>query len=317
MALYVVTGGAGFIGSNIVEELVKRGEKVRVIDNFSNGKMENIQPFLSNIELFRGDIRDIDTVRQVLKGADYVLHQAALGSIPRSIANPIETNSCNADGTLNMLVASKEMGIKRFVYASSSSVYGNSEELPKKENMITKPCSPYGVSKLIGEMYCRVFFDVYELKTVILRYFNVFGKHQDPTSQYAAVIPKFITEIQRGVPPVIFGDGEQTRDFTYVSNVVEANLMACSQDIEMYGEPFNIAFGEKHSVIELFNRVASILSKEISPRFQEGRKGEIKHSYADTSKARSIFGYKPLIDFKSGIELAIEWYKKEYSALLQ
>jgi nucleoside-diphosphate-sugar epimerase len=222
--LYLVTGGAGFIGSNIAERLVQQGERVRVLDNFATGKRENIAPWLDRIELIEGDVRDPETVRRAMEGVEYVLHQAALPSVPRSVADPLTTHQVNATGTLNVLLAAREAGVKRLVYASSSSVYGNNPELPKREDMPTNPLSPYAVSKLAGEQYCRTFAQVYGLDTVCLRYFNVFGPRQDPASQYAAVVPKFVTAMLNGGQPVIYGDGTQSRDFTYVENVVEINL---------------------------------------------------------------------------------------------
>ncbi len=246
MSLYLVTGGAGFIGSNIVERLVRQGERVRVLDNLSTGKRENLVSWLDRLELIEGDIRDVETVHGAMAGVDYVLHQAALPSVPRSVADPLASHQVNATGTLNVLPAARDAGVKRLVYASSSSVYGDSPTLPKQEEMPTNPISPYAVSKLAGENYCRVFFRVYGLETVCLRYFNVFGPRQDPTSQYAAVIPRFITAMLDGRRPVIYGDGRQSRDFTYIENVVEANLLAC-QAKDVAGEVLNIACGESFS----------------------------------------------------------------------
>jgi nucleoside-diphosphate-sugar epimerase len=310
MALYLVTGGAGFIGSNIVEELVKIGEKVRVLDNFSTGKKENITPFMDRIELLEGDIRDRDLVKKAVAGVDYVLHQAALGSIARSIADPLETNSCNVDGTINLLSASCEAGVKRFVYASSSSVYGNTPELPKKETISPFPCSPYGVSKYVGELYCRVFHDIYRLETVLLRYFNVFGRRQDPASHYAAVIPTFISALLEDRAPRIFGTGEQSRDFTFVDNVVQANLKACSPRLHSFGEAFNIACGERTSVRDLYGKISSLLSKDTPPVFCDARAGEVKHTFGDISKARELLGYEPAVDLRHGLEITVAWYRQ-------
>jgi nucleoside-diphosphate-sugar epimerase len=310
MSLYLVTGGAGFIGSNIVEHLLNRGEKVRVLDNFATGHRENIASFINLIELLEGDIRNRELVKKALHGVDYVLHQAALGSIARSIADPLETNSCNVDGTVNLLFASAEAGVKRFVYASSSSVYGNTPELPKNETISPLPCSPYGVSKYVGELYCRIFYDIYRLETVILRYFNVFGRRQDPASHYAAVIPTFISSLLEGRAPRIFGTGEQSRDFTFVDNVVQANIKACSPRIQTFGEAFNIACGERTSVIDLYKKISALLSKETLPIFCEARAGEVKHTFADISKARNLLGYEPETDLNSGLLKTVEWYRQ-------
>ena len=304
MATYLVTGGAGFIGSNIVEELLKRGQKVRVLDNFSTGKRENILPFLDRIELIEGDIRDYRVVREAVDGVDFILHQAALPSVPRSVKDPIMTNEVNVGGTLNILDAAKNAGVKRIVYASSSSVYGNSEILPKSEDMSPEPISPYAVSKLAGEKYCKVFSEVYGLETVILRYFNVFGPRQDPNSQYSAVIPKFIAAMKRGERPVIYGDGKQSRDFTYVTNVVEANILACKAD-NVSGEVFNVGCGERFTVRKLVDQLNKILGMDIRPDFQKERKGEVKHSLADISKAMKLLGYNPSVDFPNRLRKAI------------
>ncbi|MCD6100328.1 MAG: SDR family oxidoreductase [Candidatus Marinimicrobia bacterium] len=298
--VYLITGGAGFIGSNIVEELLKRGEKVRVLDNFSTGKRENILPFLDRIELIEGDIRSYHIVREAVDGVDFVLHQAALPSVPRSIKDPITTNEVNVGGTLNILNAALDAGVKRVVYASSSSIYGNSEVLPKREDMTPNPMSPYAVSKLAGEKYCRVFSEIYGLETVCLRYFNVFGPRQDPNSQYSAVIPKFIAAMKKGERPTIYGDGKQSRDFTYVANVVVANLLVCQVNHGI-GEIFNIACGERHSLINLINNLNEVLGVHVEPSFAEARKGDIRHSMADISKAQKMLGYSPFVNFEEGL----------------
>ena len=300
MSLYLVTGGAGFIGSNIVEELVKRSEKVRVLDNFSTGKRENILLFLDKIELIEGDIRSYHIVREAVDGVDFVLHQAALPSVPRSIKDPITTNEVNVGGTLNISNAALDAKVKRVVYASSSSIYGNSEVLPKREDMTTNPLSPYAVSKLAGEKYCQVFSQVYGLETVCLRYFNVFGPRQDPNSQYSAVIPKFITAMKKGAQPTIYGDGKQSRDFTFVANVVEANLLACQANCAG-GEIFNIACGKRHSLLKLVGKLNEIFESDIEPIFAEHRKGEVRHSMADIEKAKKMLGYNPSISFEEGL----------------
>ncbi len=306
---YLVTGGAGFIGSNIVEELLKRGEKVRVLDNFSTGKKENLQFAIhyspSTIEIIEGDIRDFKTVCKAIDGIDVVLHQAALPSVPRSIKDPITTNEVNVGGTLNMLKAAVESGVKRLVYASSSSVYGDSPTLPKHEDMIPNPLSPYAVSKLAGEKYCQVFSKVYGLHTVSLRYFNVFGPRQDPDSQYSAVIPKFIKAMISDERPTIYGDGEQSRDFTYVANVVGANLLAAKVQCEP-GVVMNCACHGQTTLNELLKEINSILGKNIVPIYVSKRSGDIKHSFASIDKAKDTIGYTPLINFGEGLKKLLE-----------
>jgi nucleoside-diphosphate-sugar epimerase len=298
--LYLVTGGAGFIGSNMVERLVQQGERVRVLDDFSTGKRENLAPWLDRIELIEGDIRDPEAVRRAMQGADYVLHQAALPSVPRSVADPVSTHQVNATGTLNVLLAARDAGVKRLVYASSSSVYGNSPELPKREDMPTHPLSPYAASKLAGENYCRAFWQVFGLETVCLRYFNVFGLRQDPASQYAAVIPRFITAMLDGRHPVIYGDGTQSRDFTYVENVVQANLLACHAE-EVAGEVFNVACGERFTLLDLVRELEEVMGKKAEPEFAPPRPGDVKHSLAAIGKAGERLGYVPAARFEEGI----------------
>ena len=309
MNKYLVTGGAGFIGSHITEELVKRGHEVRVVDNFLTGKRENIASFLDKIELVEGDIRDFEVCKRASEGVDFVLHQAALPSVPRSIKDPLLTNEINIRGTLNMLLASREVEVKRVVFASSSSVYGDDPQLPKKEGSEGSPLSPYAVSKRVGEMYCQVFSRILGLSTVCLRYFNIFGPRQDPLSQYAAVIPNFITRMLKEEKPVIFGDGEQSRDFTYVSNVVEANILA-SEAQDVSGEIFNIAYGERTTVNSLAARINEILMEEISPSYDEPRPGDVKHSFADISKAKKMLKYEPLVPFDEGLKESIRWYRE-------
>lgn len=309
MDKYLVTGGAGFIGSNIAEELVKRGYSVKIIDNFLTGKRENISSFLDKIELVEGDIRDYDACRRALEGVDFVLHQAALPSVPRSIEDPLLTTDINIKGTLNILLASREAKVKGFVFASSSSVYGDDPNLPKKEGTVGNPLSPYAISKLTGEKYCRVFSQIFGLSTVCLRYFNIFGPRQDPSSQYAAVVPNFITRMFKGESPTIFGDGEQTRDFTYISNVVEANILA-SKAQGVSGEVFNIACGERTTVNSLASNLNEILKEEISPSYAEPRPGDVRDSFADISKARKMLKYEPLVPFGKGLEETIRWYRE-------
>lgn len=304
---YLVTGGAGFIGSHIAGELVKRGCGVRILDNFLTGKRENIASFLDKAELIEGDIRNLETCEHAVKGVDFVLHQAALPSVPRSIEDPLLINEININGTLNILLASRDAGIKRFVYASSSSVYGNDPHLPKKEGVEGSLLSPYAVSKLVGEKYCQVFSHVFGLSTVCLRYFNIFGPHQDHQSQYSAVIPIFINKILKGESPLIFGDGEQSRDFTYVTNVVEANLLACRAP-RVSGETINVACGERTSVNSLASKINKLLKAEIKPSYDKPRPGDVKHSYADISRAKKMLEYEPKVSFQAGLEKTIYWY---------
>jgi len=309
MAKYLVTGGAGFIGSNIVEELVRRKQEVVVIDDLSTGKRENIEPLLETITFIEGDIRDRELVRGALDGVDYVLHQAALASVPRSIENPILVNEVNVSGTLILLDESRRAGVKRFVYAASSSAYGDTEVLPKREDMNPAPLSPYAISKLTGEYYCSVYYKVYGLKTISLRYFNVFGPRQDPNSQYAAVIPIFITKLLKGESPTIFGDGEQSRDFTYVSNVVNANLLAATSE-NAKGQVVNIACGERYTLNELLGILKRMTGKNIEAVYTDPRPGDVKHSQADISLAKKLLGFRPEISFEEGLKKTVEWYKK-------
>jgi len=310
MKTYLVTGGAGFIGSHIAEELVRRGERVRVLDNFITGKRENIAPFRNFIELIEGDIRDLETCRRALRRVDYVLHQAALPSVSRSIEEPLLAHDINVNGTLNLLVAGVEAKVKKFVFASSSSVYGDDPELPKREEAEGRPLSPYAVHKLTDEKYCRIFHEIYRLETICLRYFNVFGARQDPSSQYAAAIPLFITQMMRGERPQIFGDGEQSRDFTPVANVVEANLRAIEAPETAGGEVFNIACGERTTVNTLAREIGDLLGVSIPPLYTDPRPGDILHSFADIDKARKVLGFEPLVGFKQGLKKAVAWYRK-------
>jgi len=308
---YLVTGGAGFIGSNICKELLKRGEKVRILDNFSTGRRTNLDEFKGNpnLEMIEGDLRSFHIVRQAVKGVDYVLHQGALPSVPRSINDPITSNDVNILGTLNILEAAKEFGVKRVVFASSSSVYGNNPILPKEEKMPVAPLSPYAVTKYAAERYCQVFYQIYGLETVSLRYFNVFGPNQDPTSQYSAVIPKFIKLIMNNEQPLVFGDGLQSRDFTFVQNNIEANILACTEP-KAAGKVFNIACGERYTLIDLVNGINRILGKNIEPKFLTDRAGDVKHSLADITKAKSLLGYEVKVDFYAGLEKTVEYFIK-------
>ncbi len=298
---YLLTGGAGFIGSNIAEELITRGESVRILDNFSTGKRENLRNIENQIELIEGDIRNYDTVQKAIRGIDIVIHQAALPSVPRSIDDPITSNDVNINGTLNMLNASKEAKVKRFVFASSSAIYGDNPVLPKREEMLPEPLSPYAVNKLTGESYCKVYSKVYGLHTVSLRYFNVFGPRQDPNSQYSAVIPKFLKLMKEGKQPVINGDGTQTRDFIHVSNVVEANIIAATADCEP-GLVLNCACGEIIDLITLVKEINRLLNKNIEPIFGSSVPGDIKHSYADISKITEKLGWTPMLTFRQGLQ---------------
>ncbi len=306
---YLVTGGAGFIGSNIVKELLNQGHFVRVIDNFSTGKKENLSEFEGRIEVINGDIRYLNTLLEAMEGIDYVFHEAALPSVPRSVMTPIETNDVNINGTLNVLFAAKEKKVKRVVYAGSSSAYGESEVLPKVETMKPSPLSPYAVNKLTGEYYCQVFYRVYGLETVVLRYFNVFGPKQDPTSYYSAVIPKFIKLIQQGKSPMIFGNGEQSRDFSYIENVVSANLLA-SKAPKAPGEVFNVACGDRITLNQLADEIKKVLNSDVEIQHGEERVGDIKHSLADINKAKELLGYEVKVTVLEGLKKTIEYFTK-------
>jgi nucleoside-diphosphate-sugar epimerase len=306
---YLVTGGAGFIGSHLVESLVVQGKEVRVLDNFLTGKRENIAAFMDAIHLVEGDIRDLDTCKKAVDGVDFVLHQAALPSVPRSIENPVLTNAINVGGTVNILVASKEAEVKRVVFCSSSSVYGDDPHLPKKEGAEGSPLSPYAVTKLVGEKYMRVFSEIFGLGTLSLRYFNIFGPRQDPHSQYAAVIPNFIIRIDRGESPRIYGDGEQSRDFTYVANVVRANMLALEAE-KISGEVLNIACGDRITVNTLFEKIRDFFQKDIEAVHDEPRPGDVRHSFADITKAMDMINYEPAVTFDDGLRDTIRWYRK-------
>jgi nucleoside-diphosphate-sugar epimerase len=309
MATYVVTGGAGFIGSHIAEELVRQGHPVRIVDNFYSGKDENIAAIRSRVEVFRHDIADPGKLHDIFKGADYVIHQAAIPSVPRSISDPVTSNRANVDGTLNVLVAARDTGVKRVVYASSSSVYGESPTLPKKEDMPPAPISPYGAQKLFAETYCRVFTRVYGLETVSLRYFNVFGPRQDATSQYSGVFAKFIPAVLQDQVPTINGDGFHSRDFTYVANVVAANLLACVAP-GIGGEVFNVACGGRITLNTLLEQINRITGKNIAARHTDSRPGDIRDSQADIEKAGSRMGYRPQVSFEDGLKKTVEWYSQ-------
>jgi len=308
MTTYLVTGGAGFIGSHIAEALINRGETVRVLDNLLTGKRVNLAPLAGGLRFIEGDIRDLDTCRRAVEGADHVLHQAALPSVPRSVEDPLLTNAINVTGTLNLLLAARDAGVRSFVLASSSSVYGDDPTLPKQEGREGKPLSPYALSKLAGEKYGELFHALFRLKAIALRYFNVFGPRQDPFSQYAAVIPLFITKILKGECPVIYGDGEQSRDFTYVQNVVEANLMAAESDAPG-GESINVACGEGMTVNGLLAAVNEVLGTKVKAVYAAARPGDIKHSVADVRKARRLINFQPSVSFMDGLRKTVGWYK--------
>ena len=309
MATYLITGGAGFIGSNIAQTLVSRGEKVRILDNFATGRLENLSRFRDNVELIEGDIRDLNTVREAVKDVDFVLHQAALPSVARSVQDPLTSNETNVTGTLNLLIACRDAKVRRFVMASSSSVYGDTPKLPKSEDMPLTPMSPYATSKLAAERYALNFYSLYGLETVALRYFNVFGPHQDPKSQYAAVIPKFITAMLRGESPVVYGDGEQSRDFTFISNVVEANLLACTSE-RAPGHAMNIACGGRYTLNQLLSMLEHIIGCKANATYTDPRPGDIKHSHASIELARNVLGYEPKIGFEEGLRRTVGWYKE-------
>jgi UDP-N-acetylglucosamine 4-epimerase len=312
----VVTGGAGFIGSNLCEALLERDNKVLCLDNFSTGKKENIAAFFSdpNFTLIEGDIRDINTCLEATKNADYVLHQAALGSVPRSINDPITSNDVNVGGFLNMLVASRDHKVQRFVYAASSSTYGDSEALPKREGVIGKPLSPYAITKYVNELYADVFSKTYGLETIGLRYFNVFGRKQDPNGAYAAAIPKFISSLMKLESPTIHGDGSNSRDFTYIDNVIQANLLSLVADKEAINTVYNVAFGDRNTLNDLLGYLKEYLSaynskiKGVEVIHGPNRLGDIPHSHADIKKAKELLNYNPEFSLQKGLKEAIEWY---------
>ncbi len=309
-AVFLVTGGAGFIGSNLCEAILEMGYQVRCLDNLSTGKYENVEPFTANprFTFIKGDIRELDTCVEASKGVCYVLNQAAWGSVPRSIEMPLLYEEINIRGTLNMMEAARINGVKKFVYASSSSVYGDHPVLPKKEGQEGKVLSPYALTKKVDEEYGRLYKELYGLDTYGMRYFNVFGRRQDPEGAYAAVIPKFIRQLIAGEAPVINGDGRQSRDFTYIDNVIEANLKACLAPSEAAGEAYNIGAGGREFLIDVYHELCRALGKDVEPVFGPDRAGDIRDSNADISKAEKMLGYKPEYDFAKGIRLAIDWY---------
>jgi nucleoside-diphosphate-sugar epimerase len=307
MAQYLVTGGAGFIGSHLAEELVRRGERVRVVDSLVTGKRQNIA-HLPQVEFIEGDLADLGVARRAVDGVEYVLHQAAIPSVPRSVSDPITSNRANIDASLNVLVAARDAGVRRVVYAGSSSAYGNTPTLPKVETMPTAPLSPYALQKLVAEQYCQMFTALYGLETVTIRYFNVFGPRQDPSSPYSGVISLFISALADGRRPTIYGDGEQTRDFTYVSNVVDGVLRACVAP-DASGEVINVATGGRISLNELFRAIRALTGAQVEPVYADRRAGDVRDSQADIAKARRLLGYEPIVALEPGLEKTIAWFR--------
>ncbi len=308
MPHYLVTGGAGFIGSHLVEELARRGESIRVVDDLSTGKRHNIA-HVPSVELIEGDLAEMDVARRAVHGIDYVLHQAAIPSVPRSVENPITSNRANIDASLNILVAARDAGVKRLVYAGSSSAYGDTPTLPKVETMASAPLSPYALQKLVAEQYCRMFTDLYGLETATIRYFNVFGPRQDPSSPYSGVISLFISALCAGRQPTIYGDGEHTRDFTYVANVVDGALRACTAE-RAGGEVINVATGGRTSLNTLFKTLRDLVGAKVDPIYAEPRAGDVKDSQADISKARRLLGYQPIVSLEEGLAKTVAWYRE-------
>lgn len=305
--LYLVTGGAGFIGSHISERLARSGHRVRVLDNFSSGKEENLESLGGEVEILPGDIRDPEIVKRAVEGVDVVFHEAALGSVPRSVADPLTTHEVNITGTLNVLMAARDAGVRRVVYASSSSVYGETPVLPKSEDLQPAPLSPYALSKLAGEYYISVFHQVYGFEAVSLRYFNIFGPRQDPESEYAAVIPKFVTALLAGNRPTVYGDGLQSRDFTYVENVVEANLLAASAS-GVAGRAFNVACGGRYTLLELLDKLKEIIGSDLAPLHEAARAGDVRDSQASIEAAENALGYRVMVGFDEGLRRTVDSY---------
>ena len=309
MEKFLVTGGAGFIGSNICKKLISEGCFVRVVDNLLTGKKSNLADIIDKIEFIEADMGDENIARTTMKDIDVVLHEGALPSVPRSVDDPATSHKHCVDATFTLLLAARDVGVKRFVYAASSSAYGDTPTLPKVETMPTAPLSPYAVGKLVGEYYCSVFTRVFGLETISLRYFNVFGPNQDPKSQYAAAIPAFVTSILKNQPPTIYGDGEQSRDFTYIDNVVEANLLAARAS-KTNGEVINIACGQAVTVNEIIDMINNSIGKCVKPIYTDPRPGDVKHSLADITAATNLIGYKPAVSFEQGLQKAIDWYRE-------
>jgi len=312
MSRYLITGGAGFIGSNLAHHLIGRAEKVTIFDNFSTGRMKNLDGIEKhkNLTIVEGDVRELTDLKKEARKCDFIIHNAAIPSVQRSMKQPLDCNDVNILGTLNALIAAEAYsGVKRLVYASSSSAYGDSPSLPKVETMQNNPLSPYAVSKIAGEDYCRMFYSSFRVDTVSLRYFNVFGPRQNPISQYAAVVPKFIGTLLRGRDPLIFGDGKQSRDFTYVDNVVEANVLA-TQTAKAGGEILNVACGTRVTILGLANFLGQILGRDVNPRFEKARAGDVRHSLADITKAREFLGFRPRFGIEEGLRLTVDWLQR-------
>ncbi len=307
---YLVTGGAGFIGSHIVERLARAGHRVRVLDNLFSGREANLDSIDGDVELIRADIRDVQALAEATRGVEVVFHEAALGSVPRSLADPMTTHQVNLTGTLNVLLAARDANVRRVVYASSSSVYGETAVLPKHEQLTPQPVSPYALSKLAAEHYIRVFHRVYGLEAVSLRYFNIFGPRQDPESEYAAVVPRFVTALLEGKRPVIYGDGLQSRDFTYVENVVNANLLAAEAE-GVGGKAFNVACGGRYSLLDLLGRLKETIGSEVEPLHEAARAGDVRDSQASFEKAQKWLGYHVSVDFEEGLRRTVEWYREQ------
>jgi len=313
MSNYLVTGGAGFIGSHVSEALVRRGDRVRVVDNLSTGKRANLAQLGDAVEFVEGDLADLDVARRAVDGCEFVLHQAAIPSVPRSVKDPISSNRANIDATLNVLVAARDAGVRRVVYAGSSSAYGNTPTLPKHEEMPTAPLSPYALQKLVGEQYLQLFTQLYGLETVTIRYFNVFGPRQDPSSPYSGVISLFVSALVDGRRPTIYGDGEHTRDFTYVANVVDGVLRACTAP-NASGEVINVATGGRVSLNQLFSVIRELTGARVEPIYASPREGDVKDSQADITKAQNLLGYKPLVSFEEGLRRTLDWYQVNRAA---
>ncbi len=315
MAVYLVTGIAGFIGSSLAEALVKRGDTVRGVDNFITGKRENVERLLDRIDFREADLRDADAMLHACEGVDVIFHEGALPSVPRSVKDPVPSHECNINGTFNLLNAAKAAGVKRVVYAASSSAYGNQPEMPRRETMVPMPISPYAVQKLTGELYMQSYWQVYGLETVCLRYFNIFGPRQVPDSPYSGVMAKFILQMMRGEQPTIFGTGDQGRDFTYIDNAVSANLLAASAPADsVAGRVFNVACGERHTLKETFAVLADLLEFKQPVLFGPERNGDVRDSLADVSAAREAFGYQPLVGFEEGLRRTVAWYREAFAA---
>jgi nucleoside-diphosphate-sugar epimerase len=311
MANFLVTGGGGFIGSHLVAALVEQGEHVRVLDNFSTGRRENLAPLKGKIELIEGDLREPEDCRRACDGVDVILHEGAVPSVPKSVADPVTSHKSNIDGTFNLLEAARAARCRRMVYAASSSAYGDTPTLPKHEGQLPQPLSPYGVHKLAGELYCRAYYECFGLQTLSLRYFNVFGPRQDPESQYAAAIPAFVTSILAGKPPTIYGDGEQTRDFTHIANVIHANLLAARAE-KTCGQVINVACGESVSINRIVARINEYLGKDVKPAYAPARAGDVRDSLADISLAKKLIGFEPQVLFDEGLRRTIDWYRDNW-----